>query len=134
MSTTNYFNTLILPSEDCPLDYSAIPSTQSGKQTVAEMQYEMLVEAPNIHTSDDVLFEIYAARNSIKVTDINRELFFSKGQPCLRASPLTKRYGWAIFNDSNGKVSLISLGSKEYNRLLGDTIVTKKYAMRNKRK
>ena len=52
----------------------------------------MLHEHPYEYTSDDVLFAVHATRKGYAEEDLaeRRELFFSKGQPCFRASPLTK--------------------------------------------
>ena len=38
-----------------------------------------------------------------------RKQFFSKGQPCFRASPLTKQLGWGVHCDKNGKVALYGI-------------------------
>lgn len=38
--------------------------------------------------------------------------------PCLSASPLTKRYGWRIHNSEEGKIAIYALESKEYKRLI----------------
>ncbi|MFP3836102.1 DUF6157 family protein, partial [Chryseobacterium sp. SIMBA_028] len=60
--------------------------------------------------------------------------FFSKGQPCLRTSPLSKRYGFGIHHDSEGKVALFPVESKDYQTFLNDDSITKVKAMRSKRK
>ncbi|WP_370583336.1 DUF6157 family protein [Pedobacter sp. ASV28] len=59
--------------------------------------------------SDNVLFQVYAKRKSLVVQEMEeaRKLLFSKGQACLRASPLTKRYGWGIHSDHEGKNSTV---------------------------
>jgi len=62
-----------------------------------------------------------------------RERFFSKGQPCFRASPLTKRYGWGVHSDAEGKVALVGCSSAEYLEFIADDSVVKKKAMRSKR-
>lgn len=134
--TTNYFNTLIEPAEDCPVSVSEIPPRKEEKLTVANLQYDLLKSNPNQLTSDDVLFQVFAERNAI--SDAERQLaradFFSKGQPCFRASPLTKRYGWGIFYDNEGKMTLLSIDSERYLKLLNDEEITKVKAMRNAKK
>jgi hypothetical protein len=114
--TTNYFNTLVDIADDCPAIVSEIPPIKEGKETLANLQYNMLVDAPYQHTSDDVFFTVFAIKNKIAKANIKtaREEFFSKGQPCFRASPLTKRYGWAVHSNADGKVAFIDRGSKEY--------------------
>jgi len=114
--TTNYFDTFIEVAEDCPVKESEIPN-KAG--TVADLQYKMLHSAPHKYTSDDVLFSVYAKRMEIPKNKWKeeREKFFSRGQPCFRSSPLTKRYGWGILSNSEGKIALLPMESKEYKKL-----------------
>jgi hypothetical protein len=62
-----------------------------------------------------------------------RERFFSKGQACLRSSPLSKRYGWGTHHDAEGRVALYPVGSAEYERLRTDESLEHLTAMRSKR-
>ena len=135
MTSTNYFNTLIEIAEDCTATIGEIPPVKGDKKSVANLQYEMLHDQPYKHTSDDVLFSVFATRKEIPKEDLEeqRGLFFSKGQPCFRASPLSKRYGWGIHSDENGKVALYGVDSEDYQRLVADESVKKKKAMRSKR-
>ena len=59
--------------------------------------------------------------------------FHAKGQPCMRASPLTKRYGWAAHYDANGKLALVDPASPDYAALATDPKLPQKPAMRSKR-
>jgi hypothetical protein len=76
---------------------------------------------------------VFADRNDlIKAEYIKaRELFFSKGQPCFRASPLTKTYGWGIHSDHQGKVALYGMESTEYQKFLKDNTIKKVKAMKS---
>ncbi len=136
MHSTNYVDTLIEPAEDCPTDTSEIPPLRGEKKSVANLQYEMLAGKPYAYTSDDVLFAVFAERKGFSDAELEeqRHLYFSKGQPCFRASPLTKRYGWGVHADADGKIALLAVDSAEYQALLSDNSVTKKQAMRSKRK
>ncbi len=82
------------------------------------MQYELLTKHPYKYTSDDVIFTVYTQKNKIDTADLQseREKFFSKGQPCLRSSPLVKRYGWGIHSDREGKVAIYAVESGEYKK------------------
>lgn len=134
--TTNYFNTLIEVAEDAAcLVATTPPPKPGGKQTVASLQYEMIASAPYTYTSDDVIFSVYATRADLTPEEqpAARKAFFSKGQPCLRASPLTKRYGFGIHCDSEGRLALIDVQSETYQKLLADPSVKKVKAMRNTR-
>jgi hypothetical protein len=132
--TTNYTNTLIEPAEDCPVSVSTIPP-DSEKPIVARQQYDLLASNDYKYSSDEVLFRIYALRNDITESEWQqaRENFFSKGQACFRASPLTKRFGWAIHSDSAGKIALVSTASAEYQKLQANEKIKKVKAMKLKR-
>ena len=135
MKSTNYFNTLIEIAEDCPASAGETPPIKGDKQSVANLEYEMLHGHPYEFTSDDVLFAVHATRKEIPEEGLAeaRDIFFSKGQPCLRAAPLTKRYGWGIHSDETGKVAMFGVDSPEYQRLVADESVIKTKAMRSKR-
>ena len=135
MHSTNYFDTLIEPAEDCPETSGVVPPTKGTKKSVANMQYEMLADSPYQYTSDDVLFTVWAMRKQVPEDELAaaRETYFSKGQPCFRASPLTKRYGWGVHSNADGKVAMFSSDSEEYVQLVEDEAVKKKKAMRSTR-
>lgn len=134
MKTTNYVDTLIEIAEDCPAGSAVIPPERSSP-TIARRQFELLAEDPYRHTSDDVIFTVHADRAGIPEADrpAARERFFAKGQPCLRTSPLARRYGWGIHHDAEGRVALVPAGSPEYERLAADPGVTRLRAMRSRR-
>ncbi|WP_204356604.1 DUF6157 family protein [Arcticibacterium luteifluviistationis] len=135
MHSTNYFNTFIEIAEDCPTAVSEIPPLKGNKKSVANLQFEMIYDNPYKYTSDEVLYAIHAQRKEIPEGEFEeqREVFFSKGQACFRASPLTKRYAWGLHSDENGKIALYEKGSKEYQDFVKDDSVIKKKAMRSKR-
>lgn len=114
--STNYTNTFIIIADDCPTEIAIIPPLKNEDKTIALMQFEMISNNPYKYTSDEVIFECYAIKNSISKNQysIEKELFFSKGQPCLRTSALTKRYGWGIHYNSEGKMAIYGAETKEY--------------------
>lgn len=121
----NYRNTFILAANDC---HSPIrPELFRSKQTAATIQFALLAEKPYQFTQEDILFETYTAKGG----ELNREEFFAKDQPCLRCSPLTKKYGWCFHFDESGRVALIGVGTDEYNRFLADEGTTKLKALKN---
>ena len=134
MHSTNYYETFIEVAEDCPVAAAEIPPLKGDNKSVANLQFEMIVEHPYRYTSDEVLFSIHALRSGISGgMETAREEYFSKGQACLRASPLAKRYGWGIHHNAEGKVAVYPAGSEEYQRFLEDNAVKKVRAMRSKR-
>lgn len=135
MKTTNYINTFIEVAEDCPVAAAEVPGQRGAEKTAANIQFETVIEHPYQFTSDDVIFKVHALKNRINGTALaaEREKFFSKGQPCLRASPLTKRYGWGVHSDENGKIALYAVESAEYKKLAKDKNLAHVKAMRSKR-
>lgn len=132
LHTTNYFDTFVEVSDDTKLDCGTKPPTKD-KKTVAEMQYEMIAKNPYKYTSDDILFQVFADRNDLTKAEYKqaREQFFSKGQPCFRASPLTKTYGFGVHNDSKGKIAIYGMETNEYQKFLTDTKIQKVKAMKS---
>lgn len=133
--TTNYFDTFIEVAEDTKVANGTIPPVKD-KPTVAEMQYRLISANPYKYTSDDILLMVYAQKNNIQKDALEqaRADFFSKGQACLRASPLTKSYGFGIHSNSKGKIALYAMESEEYKNFLNDKAVKKVKAMRSSRK
>jgi len=123
--TTNYVSTFIEVAEDCPVSKGEAPPEKEPK-TSARIEYELLKDSPYRYTSDDVLYESNGKRRGIA-----REEFFSKGQPCFRASALTKKYGWGVHSDENGKIAIYSADSEEYGRLSKDNSLKHLKAMRS---
>jgi hypothetical protein len=95
----------------------------------------MIAHHPYQYTSDDVLFRVYATKNQVTKAELSkaREEFFSKGQACLRASPLTKRYGWGVHSDAKGKVAIYPVESADYKKFSKDKSLTHVKAMRSKK-
>ena len=134
--TTNYFDTFIEAAEDTKAIHGIKPSPKGDKKTVAEIQYDLISKNPYKYTSDDILFQVFADRNDLTKAEYKqaREQFFSKGQACLRASPLTKIYGFGIHSDRNGKIALYGIETEEYQKLVSDPEIRKVKAMRTSRK
>lgn len=125
--TTNYANTFIEVAADCPVTQAEEPPLRTTP-SVARIQFDMLIADPYRHTSDDVLYVSNGRRRGL-----SRDEFFAKGQPCLRASPLTKRYGWGVHNDADGRVALVPAGSDRYRELAADPALRHVSAMRSNR-
>lgn len=132
--TTNYFNTFILIADDSKVLFGEIPPAKKDVPSVANLQFELLLNHPYQFTSDDILFKVFAIRNDLTEQEIpsKREEFFSKGQACFRTSPLTKRYGWGIHFNQDGKMALFGSETQEYQDFMNDSSVTKVKAMKSK--
>ena len=128
MHTTNYINTFIEIAEDCNATTGEAPP-QKDVKTTAQIEYEMLLGNPYQYTSDDVLYQSNGNRRGI-----SREDFFSKGQPCFRASALCKRYGWGVHSNDQGKIAIYAVGTPDYIRLAADKNIKHLRAMRSSSK
>lgn len=130
--TTNYVATLITPAPDSAATIARPPAKPD---TVAGLQHQMLTAAPYSLTSDDLLFAIHAQRHAIPAAEqaAARGQFFSRGQPCLRASPLARTHGFGFHFDAKGRVALVEVQSPAFARLMADPKVAKTAAMRSKR-
>jgi len=131
--TTNYKDTFIEIADDCPTKNGEIPPTKGDAKTVANIQFEMVSKNACKFTSDDILFQVFADRNDLTKSEFKeaREKFFSKGQPCFRASPLTKRYGWGVHNDKDGKMAIFGAESSVYKKLSKDKTLKVVKAMKS---
>jgi hypothetical protein len=125
MHSTNYRDTLITVSTDCPVPGGTIPEKPG---TIATVQHALLA-TPYAMTSDDLLHETHRARGG----EMRREDFFAKPQACLRTSPLVKQFGWGIHHDAEGRIALVDPQSDTYARLLDNPAVKKTPGMRSKR-
>ena len=128
MHTTNYINTFIEIAEDC-ITTAGVAPPQKDAKTAAQIEYEILMGNPYQYTSDDVLYQSNGNRRGI-----SREEFFSKGQPCFRASALCKRYGWGVHSNDQGKVAIYAVGTPDYIRLSKDENIKHIRAMRSSNK
>ena len=133
--TTNYIDTFIEVAEDCPASDGEIPPIKGEQKSVANIQFEMISRNPYKFTSDEVLFHCFAIKNGLANNQLKaeRETFFSKGKACFRCSPLTKRYGWGIHNNAEGKIAVYGFGTTEYKKYSADKVVNVVKAMRFKK-
>ena len=134
--TTNYTDAFIEAAEDCKAEKGMEPPLKEVQKSIARMQYELLRDHPYTLTSDELIFEIHAMRKQIpeQLKDTERESFFSKGQACMRASDLPKKYGWGIHFDKNSRMAIYAVDSKEYSDLKNDPDILHKKAMRSSKK
>lgn len=132
--TTNYKNTFIAVADDCAAIKGEVPAEKAGDKTIAGLQFELISKNPYKYTSDDVLFSVYTQRNDLaeeELLDAKKE-FFSKGQACLRASALGKRYGWGVHHNHEGKIALYGCDSPLYEELLHQPEIKVVKAMQSK--
>lgn len=113
----SYHETLIAAADDSPAEHSTVPRGRGARKTVAEVQYEMLAGHPFECTHEHVLLDSWLQRQDLgdlsddETAEVRRE-FFAKPQPCLRPSPLPKKYGWGLIfgAEADDKLALTPVG------------------------
>jgi len=135
----NPVNQFIEIAPDCALKAAVVPKCNRKKQTIAAIEHELLSSKPYGHTLEQLKFAVHARHKRIPAAELKarrRQLwddFFAKPYACMRASPLTRQYGWGAHYDQNGKIAIYAVESKEYRRFVNDKNVKKYFAMRGKR-
>jgi hypothetical protein len=132
-------NAFVVVADDCPAPRGIVPARKGGKSTVAVLEYELLSAHPYQHTLEDIIFEVHLARN--KISDKERQTrggeiraeLFQKSHACMRASPLTKSYGWGAHYDQDGRLAIYPRESPVYARLSNAKDLDVSKAMRSKR-
>ena len=134
MHSTNYTNAFLSVADDCPAATGSVPPEKQDP-TVARMQYDMISENPYRYSSDEIVFALHARKKGLAPAEMGAEraAYFSKGQACLRASPLGKRYGWGIHHDAESRVAIYPRESEEYQRLSQDPSLKQLRAMKSAR-
>jgi hypothetical protein len=136
----SYTDTFIQVAEDCPVTTSEIPVPRGKTRPIHLIQYELLTRQPYHYDHEELVFAVHVRRQGIPEAEVQAhkdELWnelFQKGHPCLRASSLTKRYGWGAHYNENGKIALYGMESDEYQKFVADDTIKLLKAMRNKRK
>jgi hypothetical protein len=128
-------NTFITVADDCPASHGAPPPMRDGVPSLARLHYDLLTTQPYAYDIDALNFKVWRLRNGVSEADADqhRAAFFSKGHPCMRASPLTKRYGFGAHYDGAGKIAVYPVKSAAYDELLNAPGNKVEKAMRNKR-
>jgi hypothetical protein len=135
----SYTHTFIPVSADCPVQKSEIPVPRRDTVPAHVIQYQLLTEHPYRFGHEELVYAVYVRQKEISeavlATDADaiRAELFSKGHPCMRASSLTKRYGFGAHYNEAGKIALYPVESPEYQQFMQNDTVRKLPAMRNKK-
>lgn len=135
MNPTNQF---VQIAPDCQRLTAVVPPDQ-GKPSIATIEYRLLSAEPYRYTLQALKFAVHATHKRIPPEELatNRQALwnalFAKPCACMRASPLTKLYGWGAHYDEHGKIAIYAVESPDYPRFVKDSSVKKYFAMRAKR-
>ena len=138
-ASANYHSTFIAVAEDCPVQVAMEPPQRGARTSAAQIHLAMARDHAGTYTQEQILFHTHLHTKGLDPTDHPEQgetwvAFFSKGQPCLRTSPLAKRYGWGLLFDDHGRVTAVARESELYDRLLRDPRLRQLRAMRSKRR
>jgi hypothetical protein len=135
----SYTNTLIKVAADCPVSKSEIPVDRKSAKPAHVIQYELLTQNPYTFGHEDLIYEVFIRQKEIPAnileTDAGKikQALFSKGHPCMRASALTKRYGWGAHYNQEGKIAIYPQEAETYQQFMASEAIKKVPAMRSKR-
>jgi hypothetical protein len=135
----NPVNQFIEIAPDCTLKTAVIPQERKGRRSIAGIEYDLLSAQPYRYTLEELKFAVHLQHKQISDAELSThraelwDKLFAKPCACMRASPLTKQYGWGAHYDEAGRIALYAVQSEEYRRFSRDTTVRKFSAMRSKR-
>ncbi|MGV3587549.1 MAG: DUF6157 family protein [Adhaeribacter sp.] len=135
----SYKNTLIKVAVDCPVSKSEIPVAKTKNKPVHVFQYELLTAKPYTYNHEELVYQVFVLQKEIPAATLEtdadkiKQELFSKGHPCMRASSLTKRYGWGAHYNQEGRIAIYPLESDEYKTLLEAENIKVVPAMKSKR-
>ena len=130
MATTHI---LVTPAPDCPAPTAQVPP-RKVKPSRASIEYDLLTGAPYAFDHRGFTHAVHRAMaDAAGKPALDFETFHARGQPCMRASPLTKRYGWAAHYDAEGKLALVDPSGARYAALAADPDLPRRPAMRSSR-
>lgn len=135
----NPVNQFIEIAPDCPVEAATVPQDKGDKRSIATIEYELLSGKPYHYTLDELKFATHLLHKQIPPVEVKahrqqlRDAFFAKPYACMRASPLTKQYGWGAHYNEQGRIAIYPIESKEYQRFVKDKSIKKFSAMRSKR-
>jgi hypothetical protein len=121
-------DTFVLVAPDCPVTTAVVPVARGANPTVAVIQYELLTARPYSLTLEGLIFATHVRRAGLPETDAGlraaeiRAELFAKSHPCMRASPLPKKYGWGVHHDAAGRIALYAVESEAYRRFASGAV------------
>lgn len=112
----SYYDAFITIAPDSAATRAIIPTPKRGAQAVPLIQFELLMLHPYTFTHKALAFEVYLRQRGLRRDDSEsiRTAFLARGHPCMRASALTRRYGFGAHYNDQGRIALYGVESVEY--------------------
>lgn len=134
-------DTFVVVAPDCPAAVGTAPKSRGPNPTVAAVQHELLTTAPYTMTLEDLIFATHVRREGLSTREAEaraeeiREALFARPHPCMRASPLPKRFGWGVHHDAEGRIAIHGVETEAYRRFASRSVegVAVVVAMRTRR-
>ena len=118
----NYYNAFILVARDSTASHATLPLVRGAAKSIPALEHELLSKHSYTYTQEELQFAVHVRREDISETKAkakHKQLWaqlFSKPRACLRGSSLSKKYGWGLHFDSEGKIALVAVESKDYQK------------------
>lgn len=110
-------NTLITIAESSSKT-SIVPTSKLKRETVKEVVYRVLMENPYKFKQYELFYEVH-------INQMGKDESLKLERYQLQRSELCSLLGWGIHGDKLGRLALIPVESKEYDKLLEDPSIKK---------
>ena len=121
-------DTFVVVAPDCPAAVGTEPTARGPNPTVAVVQYELLTAAPYTMTLEELIFATHVRRAGLSTEEAKaradeiRSALFARPHPCMRASPLPKRFGWGVHHDAEGRIAIHGVETDAYRRFADGSV------------
>jgi hypothetical protein len=118
----NYYQSFITVAPDSTATHATVPPVKGAAMSIPALEYELLSKHPYTYTQEELQFAVHVRRAGLSETEVKAKhtqlwaQFFSKPRACLRGSSLPKKYGWGLHFNNEGKIALVALESKDYEK------------------
>lgn len=128
-------NTFIRVADDTRATAGTPPPDKSEPKSIARLHYDLLAPNPYQYDLDALNFAVFCARHALDddEAEAQRLAFFARNHPCMRASPLTKTYGFGAHYDQAGRIAIYPMEGSDYRALQTDPAIKVEMAMRSRR-
>jgi hypothetical protein len=112
---TGYTNAFVTIAPDCPVAAGTVPRQP---MSIAGLEHALLAGNPYHYAAHDLILDVHRRHKNVGDSELDefRAVLFAKSHPCMRLSMLTKRWGWGVHYDDQGRMALYGAETPEYRR------------------